>query len=291
LAAAVVVVMVVGGVFSSPSPGSRAKVGSAQPPTRATAGSHTSTTQTTSAALTLKEFDAQQSTICAQARQQSAAIGPPTRGAQLAVWANKALAISTRVFTQFSALSPPPGLASPLRRFLAGLQIGLSQLRAMAAAAEAGNFTLFVQLASQPTPAAETADETVASRDGIGCVQTSAAAPAQAGADAAAKELAQTAQVAIETFATDHNGSYATATADTLNRYESLIQVGPGKAHAYIPTNGVKVLDGGKGYVVTANATNGDTFSIERGSNGNIFRSCTAAAGHSASGCPAGETW
>jgi hypothetical protein len=207
------------------------------------------------------------------------------------VWANKALAISTRVFTQFSALSPPPGLAGPFRRFLAGLQIGLSQLRAMATAAEAGNFTLFIQLASQPTPAAETADDIVASRNGIGCVQATATAPASPGADAAAKELAQTAQVAIETFATDHNGSYANATAHTLNHYESLIQVGPGTDHAYIPANGVKVLDGGRGYVVTADATNGDTFSIERGSNGNTLRSCTAAGGHSASGCPASGTW
>jgi hypothetical protein len=282
LLAVSVVVLAVSGAFSSPSSGPS---GPAQPPTRASSGSSATTT------TTLKNFDAQQASICADARQQSAAIGPPTQGPALAKWATKALAISTQVFQRFSALSPPANLASPFRRYLAGLQIGLTQMRAMAAAAQAGNFTLFVQLVSEPTPAAESADEKIASHDGIGCVQPAATAPAQPSADAAAKELAHTAQVAIETYATDHNGSYANATADTLHRYESLIQVGPGKDNAYIPVDGVKVLDGGKGYVVTADATSGDTFSIERGAGGNIFRSCTAAGAHSSSGCPASETW
>ena len=44
--------------------------------------------------------------------------------------------------------------------------------------------------------------------------------------DAAAKELAHTAQVAAETCATDNNGSYNVATAQptALNAYESTIQ-------------------------------------------------------------------
>jgi hypothetical protein len=195
------------------------------------------------------------------------------------------------VFTQFSALTPPADLANPFHRFLAGLQIGLSQLRALAAAAAAGNFSLFVKLAGKPTPAAETADETVASRHGIGCVQPAAAAPAQPSADAAAQELAHTAQVAIETYATDNNGTYAKATAETLNAYEDTLQVGPGHGNAYIPANGVKILDGGKGYVLTANATNGDTFSIERAPGGIITRSCTTATGRASAACPASHTW
>jgi hypothetical protein len=282
--------MVVTGVFSSGSPGSGANVGSTQPPTRATSGSTTSATQTATTA-TLKAFDSKEEAICTQARQQSAAIGPPTRGAQLATWANKALAVSTRVFTQFSALTPPADLANPFHRFLAGLQIGLSQLRALAAAATAGNSTLFLQLAGQPAPAAETADDAVASRAGIGCVQPATAAPAQPSADAAAEELAHTAETTIETYATDNNGSYAKATAKTLHEYEGTLQVGPGDGNAYIPTNGVEILDGGKGYVLTANATNGDTFSTERAPSGIVTRSCTTATGHASAACPASHTW
>jgi hypothetical protein len=289
--AAAAVVMVVGGVFSSGSPGSGATVGaSTQPPTQASSGSHTSATQTATAAA-LKAFDSKEDAICAQARQQSAAIGPPTQGAQLATWANKALAVSTRVFTQFSALTPPADLANPFQRFLAGLQLGLTQLRALAAAATAGNSTLFVQLASQPAPAAETADATVASSHGIGCVQPAAAAPAQPSADAAAEELAHTAQTTIETYATDNSGSYAKATAKTLHQYEHTLQVGAGGGNAYIPTNGVEILDGGKGYVLTANATNGDTFSIERAPSGIVTRSCSTPTGHASAACPASHTW
>src|ERR1019366_2118973 len=44
--------------------------------------------------------------------------------------------------------------------------------------------------------------------------------------DAAAKELAHSAQVAAETIATDNNGSYALLTPALLNTYEPTIQVG-----------------------------------------------------------------
>ncbi len=55
--------------------------------------------------------------------------------------------------------------------------------------------------------------------------------------DAAAKELAHTAQVAIETCATDNNGTYNVASCQTpaaLTVYESTIQTGVGNDNAYL---------------------------------------------------------
>src|SRR5271165_1549430 len=52
--------------------------------------------------------------------------------------------------------------------------------------------------------------------------------------DASAKELAHTAQVAAESYATDFNGSYTGLTPTTLQTYESTIQVNSGSNNAYL---------------------------------------------------------
>src|SRR6202034_3984297 len=55
--------------------------------------------------------------------------------------------------------------------------------------------------------------------------------------DAAAKELAHTAQVAIETCGTDYNGIYNVAACDTasgLQAYEATIQITSGSGNAYL---------------------------------------------------------
>jgi type IV pilus assembly protein PilA len=95
--------------------------------------------------------------------------------------------------------------------------------------------------------------------------------------DAAAKELAHSAQVAAETIATDNGGSYALVTPTLLNTYESTIQVGSATAgNAYIAN--VNTTGGAVGaattYTVTATSTTGDTYSISRAANGTITRSC-----------------
>src|SRR5665213_4113820 len=55
--------------------------------------------------------------------------------------------------------------------------------------------------------------------------------------DAAAKELAHTAQVAIETLATDNNGSYSTASVAALVGYEATIQTSSNNnANAFLST-------------------------------------------------------
>src|ERR1700732_5214219 len=60
--------------------------------------------------------------------------------------------------------------------------------------------------------------------------------------DAAAKELAHTAQVAAETIATDNGGSYNAVSLASLNQYEQTIQTAAGAGNAYMtaagPTSG-----------------------------------------------------
>ena len=103
--------------------------------------------------------------------------------------------------------------------------------------------------------------------------------------DAAAKELAHSEQIAIETYATDNAGNYSGITLAILNQYEPTIQIaaGNGNAYALAPTGTTT------GYTVTAaNATGTDTFSITR-LNGATTRSCTPATGLNG-GCNNG-TW
>jgi type IV pilus assembly protein PilA len=111
--------------------------------------------------------------------------------------------------------------------------------------------------------------------------------------DASAKELAHTAQVAAETYATDHNGSYTGLSAAAMNGIESTIQVGAGNHNAYLVAGtGNAATVTGNGYTVTATSDNGDTFSISRSDTGVVSRACTTAAGNTATGCQApGTNW
>src|ERR1700722_11654720 len=92
--------------------------------------------------------------------------------------------------------------------------------------------------------------------------------------DASAKELAHSAQIAAESYATDHSGSYVGLNAAGLAQYDATIQTSS--------TNGpyVKsVTATATGYTVTtATATGSEQFSITR-SNGLTTRSCTPSTG------------
>jgi type IV pilus assembly protein PilA len=102
--------------------------------------------------------------------------------------------------------------------------------------------------------------------------------------DASAKELAHSEQIAIETYATDNSGDYSGITLAILNQYEPTIQIAPGNGNAYAlaPTGS------STGYTITAEATDGDTFSITR-LNGATTRTCTPTTGVNG-GCVNG-TW
>jgi type IV pilus assembly protein PilA len=115
--------------------------------------------------------------------------------------------------------------------------------------------------------------------------------------DAAAKELAHTAQVAIETQATDNNGSYANATLTTLAQYESTIQTSAGNNNAFLLS--VTNLSANT-YTITTQSTSGDEFQINRAANGSLTRTClgpggvTVGAGVIDGGCigsASGGTW
>jgi type IV pilus assembly protein PilA len=108
--------------------------------------------------------------------------------------------------------------------------------------------------------------------------------------DAAAKELAHTAQTTIETCATDSNGSYSSCNTPTiLAGYESTIQTGSANNNAYLSAVNVPGIgQSGNSYTVTATSTTGDTYMITRSATGVVSRSCSDATGQTA--C-VGGTW
>jgi type IV pilus assembly protein PilA len=107
--------------------------------------------------------------------------------------------------------------------------------------------------------------------------------------DASAKEEVRTAETAMETYATDNNGSYSGATAAALHNIESTINVAD--MSAVHPQATVSPLAGdtaANSYTITATSATGNTFSITRHSDGTTALTC--ATGGSA-GCPTGGNW
>jgi type IV pilus assembly protein PilA len=107
--------------------------------------------------------------------------------------------------------------------------------------------------------------------------------------DASAKELARSSQTAAETYATDHNGSYASMDAAALKSIEPTIQTAAGGNNAYL--SNVTVTGGGTGYSVTATSTSTNTYTITRNSDGSTNRTCTPTSSSAASGGCVGGTW
>ena len=92
--------------------------------------------------------------------------------------------------------------------------------------------------------------------------------------DASAKELARTAQTTAETYATDHGGNYKGMSIAELQAYEKTIVSCPNSSNACLKT--VTVGESPyEEYTVTAEATDGHTFSIKREANGSTKRECT----------------
>src|SRR5687767_6797357 len=98
--------------------------------------------------------------------------------------------------------------------------------------------------------------------------------------DADAKAAVRTAQTAIETFATDHGGTYVAATAANLTTIEPSL----GNASLQAPTG---LSD--KTYTVRVNSeVSGQWFEISRFSNGVLDSEC---ATHDKAGCPSDGNW
>jgi type IV pilus assembly protein PilA len=90
--------------------------------------------------------------------------------------------------------------------------------------------------------------------------------------DSPAKQLARTAQTTAGTYALDHEGTYEGMTAAALKGYEPSIQLVEGNGNAYL--SAVTVEPGELGYVVTATAADGHTYSIKKKSSGQVLRTC-----------------
>ena len=108
--------------------------------------------------------------------------------------------------------------------------------------------------------------------------------PSEARADdASAKVQARTLQTAIETAATDNNGSYKGVTLESLEKIEPTLT-----EHGLQATPEV-ISSGDNEYKVkSTDAVTGDWFTIARSTEGVVTRECgTQETG----GCPAGGSW
>ncbi len=101
--------------------------------------------------------------------------------------------------------------------------------------------------------------------------------------DANAKATANSAETAMETYATENNGSYEGASTKALHEIEPTLP----------EAGNVAVTAGAKKYEVKVTApTTEDTFSVKREENGELNFPCTVKAGNSTrGGCPLSGVW
>ena len=97
--------------------------------------------------------------------------------------------------------------------------------------------------------------------------------------DAKAKEYTHSAQVAMETCATDNNGAYTSCDLSAVRAIEPSI-----------PSTGVTVngTTPAGGYTVTATGSSSRTFTIKREADGQLKFECSAPG---KGGCPTGGNW
>jgi type IV pilus assembly protein PilA len=108
--------------------------------------------------------------------------------------------------------------------------------------------------------------------------------------DAAAKELAHTAQIAEETCATDNSGQYANCnTASAVAAYEATIQTTAGNGNSYLSAVSVPGIgQSGNSFSVTTTSANGDTYTITRAASGQLLRTCSPSG---SGGCSSAGSW
>src|SRR5436305_5590239 len=106
--------------------------------------------------------------------------------------------------------------------------------------------------------------------------------------DAKAKENAHSAQVAIETYSTDHNGSYSGATVAELKKIEPTIAEGKAAKGEEAAQEGIAVSGvTSSGYTIESISSNGHVFKVVNAS-GTLSYPCTPKE---KGGCPASEKW
>jgi type IV pilus assembly protein PilA len=102
--------------------------------------------------------------------------------------------------------------------------------------------------------------------------------------DAKAKENAHTAQVALETWSTDHSGSYLNATVAELKKVEPTIVESPAAGKAGIELNPAPT---GNTYTIVSTSSNGHTFDIVNNAGTMTYPCAPAEKG----GCPSTLKW
>jgi type IV pilus assembly protein PilA len=111
--------------------------------------------------------------------------------------------------------------------------------------------------------------------------------------DASAKESVRTAETAMETFATDHDGSYSGALASDLKTIEPTLNGALNLAVATpatlgtVPTGGTDSAANSYSVTVDSQVT-GQKFSITRHWNGTTELTCVTGG---KAGCPTGGNW
>lgn len=102
--------------------------------------------------------------------------------------------------------------------------------------------------------------------------------------DSKAKENAHTAQVAVETYATENGGSYTGVTMEKLHKIEPTL---PSEAPE-AGKEGISVSsEASNKYVIASTSSNGHTFKIVNEA-GTLTYPCEP---ESSGGCPASKTW
>lgn len=97
--------------------------------------------------------------------------------------------------------------------------------------------------------------------------------------DSDAKADARSAQTAMETFATDNNGSYAGVLVADLQAIESTLT----GANLAIPASTVDSYS-----ITSTQADTGNVFTVARAADGSVTYTCTTAG---TAGCPSSGIW
>jgi type IV pilus assembly protein PilA len=101
--------------------------------------------------------------------------------------------------------------------------------------------------------------------------------------DSDSKAMAHTAQTAMETYATDNQGSYLNVNLTKLQGIEATVD----NTVTTAASNAT-----GDGYTITVtNPTTNHTFTIVRAAAGGFTFTCTPNTANGAGGCPAGGVW
>jgi type IV pilus assembly protein PilA len=106
--------------------------------------------------------------------------------------------------------------------------------------------------------------------------------------DSSAKTVAQTAQTAMETYATEHGGEYTGGTRAELQKVEPSLNITNSKEAELLETTAAGTVGTpptSNEYTVTVKASNtGDEYSVKRKSGGEVEHLCKSSA--TVKGCP-----